>query len=203
MPSFKSCYPIIRQNEGGWVFDSEDPGGETFRGVTRRDWGWLRMWALIDSRKPDGKNLDPTFLTQADWIIIDEDCEFVAENGYWNRMRGNDLINQSLADMLVDSAYLNGVHQASIFLQRGLNKQNMQGTLFPNMVKDGGIGRITLSGLKAVAIRGNLERLHHLIKAYRITFYSELMEAAEYREKYQGWIDRAARFQFIEEPLAA
>lgn len=203
MPSFKVCYPIISENEGGWVLDPQDPGKETFRGVTRRDWGWLSMWLVIDRCKPDGMNLNPELLTEADWAIIDKDCEFVALHGYWNRMRGDDLINQSLANMLVDSAYLNGVHQASIFLQRGLNKQNMQGLLFPNMVKDGGIGRITLSGLLAVALKGNLQRLHHLIKAYRITFYSELMEAAEYREKYQGWIDRAARFQFKEEALAA
>lgn len=200
MPSFAACYPIIKENEGGWVLDPEDPGGETFRGVTRRDWPWLAMWSHIDAAKDNFMKLAPSQLSDASWEVIDASCKFVAEHGYWNRVRGVDLINQSLANMLCDSAYLNGVHQASKFLQRGLNKMNRVGTLYLNLAEDGGIGKITLRSLKIISRRGELKRLFALIKAYRITFYSELMESAEYREKYPGWIDRSASFLFQEEP---
>lgn len=200
MPSFKSCYPIIRENEGGWVMDPDDPGGETFRGVTKRDWGWLEMWEILKGHTCGGR-LAEKEISDAQWAIIDKNTAHVAEYGYWNRVRGSDLINQSLANMVCDSAYLNGVHQASKFLQRGLNKMNRLASLFPNMTEDGGIGRVTLHGLKIISERRELKRLFVLYKAYRITYYSELMEAAEYREKYPGWIDRSDSFQFTDEPL--
>jgi lysozyme family protein len=43
MADFKQAYQLVLQNEGGYVNDPNDPGGETYKGVARNIYivtGW-------------------------------------------------------------------------------------------------------------------------------------------------------------------
>lgn len=41
--AFEAALAKVLELEGGWVNHPADPGGETYRGVTRKNWdGWLR-----------------------------------------------------------------------------------------------------------------------------------------------------------------
>ena len=45
----------VLAHEGFWSDDPDDSGGKTFRGVTFRDWSWLRMWVLLEKCMKYGK----------------------------------------------------------------------------------------------------------------------------------------------------
>lgn len=60
---FDDCYKAVRQAEGGWdPAPKDDPGGDTFCGITRNfDKSWAG-WAIIDKLLADG--VDPSTWTQ-------------------------------------------------------------------------------------------------------------------------------------------
>lgn len=51
MSRFDIAYNIVRKNEGGYVNDPKDPGGETYCGITRRYFGYWSGWKIIDAYK--------------------------------------------------------------------------------------------------------------------------------------------------------
>lgn len=188
------------KHEGGWSLDPDDPGGETLNGVTRRNWGWMPMWDVVDRNKKKHGGFKEALLDDGDKLIISHDVRLAFEHGYWARARCDDIPNQSLADQLVDTAYHTGVHQAVKFLQRGLNVLNRVGTLYRNISVDGGVGDIqTLPALRRCLEVGRGRQLHFLHQSYRAEFYTELMEASEKKEKYLGWFIRAASWEYSDE----
>lgn len=191
----------VLSHEGFWSNDPDDPGGKTFRGVTFRDWSWLRMWVLLEKCMRAGKP-DLSLLTPEQVARINSDVRLVFEHGYWARARAAELFNYSIAVQLVDCCYHTGKHQAVKFLQRGLNVLNRVGTLYPDIIVDGGVGHIeTIPALKACIDVGRGDELHFLFKSYRADFYTELMEATEKKEKYFGWFPRARSWQYSTAPF--
>lgn len=203
MASFEIWYPINAKNEGGWVDDPIDPGGETFRGVTRDRWGFMPMWKLIDSTKDIQGKFRKNLLTAEDLEAIHKDVVHVARWGYWNAIRGDDLTNQSLANVWADSAFLDGPNTATEMMQRALNKLNKAQKDFPDVPEDGGMGPITKASLDECLAIGRGRYLHGNFKALRKVRYMERMEQSEKKEKYLGWFDRVDMFKWVEEPLAA
>ena len=45
---FDELFKVLVLDEGGWVNDKDDAGGETYLGVTRRDHPNAKFWATID-----------------------------------------------------------------------------------------------------------------------------------------------------------
>ena len=52
--SFKKALEHMLKFEGGYANDPNDSGGETFRGVSRRNWPKWPGWPLIDRAKAEG-----------------------------------------------------------------------------------------------------------------------------------------------------
>lgn len=54
---FDECYKSLEMAEGGYVEpDDDDPGGETFMGITKKNWGSATQWVWdkIDGMKKEG-----------------------------------------------------------------------------------------------------------------------------------------------------
>lgn len=51
---FEKALKHTLEFEGGYVNDPADSGGETFRGISRRNWPDWPGWALIDKAKAAG-----------------------------------------------------------------------------------------------------------------------------------------------------
>ncbi len=114
MAEFEIAYHKTNGHEGGYVFDPDDRGGETYGGISRR-WhpGWMG-WRLIDQTKrnypgsyKDEINSDPRLLKMK--------RAFYKVN-YWNPLRLSEINNQEIAnqiyDMSINSGISNGVKLA-------------------------------------------------------------------------------------------
>lgn len=201
MDRVKQAMSQILAHEGEWAFDPDDPGGRTWRGTTQRDWGWLKMWGLLEKCMENGAP-NVALLLPEELAQVDADVRLAFVHGYWARTKAPQLLNYSIAVQLVDTAYHTGAHRAVSFLQRGLNVLNRAGTLYQDISVDGGVGKVqTLPALKRCLDLGRGPHLHFLFKSYRAAFYTELMESSEKREKYLGWFTRAASWTYSPEPL--
>lgn len=95
-PLFDAAFAEVIGNEGGYVNDPNDPGGETKYGISKRSYPHL-----------DIPNIT---LEQAEQIYLTD---------YWQKA-GCDLCPAALAIIQFDCAVNNGVGQAVRLLQQGL-----------------------------------------------------------------------------------
>ena len=91
MAEFKLAIPIVLENEGGYVNDPDDPGGETKYGISKRSYPAL-----------DIKNLT---VEQATAIYLRDFWQF------------GGIIDQRVANKLFD-AYVNLKHRAILYAQQ-------------------------------------------------------------------------------------
>lgn len=109
MADYKKAITKVLKNEGGYVNDPKDNGGETYKGISRNNWPGWSGWQLIDICKKDSKNFpknayqNPT-LTE---LVIG----FYKLN-FWNKIGGDGIKDQDLANEIVDTAVLGGFKPA-------------------------------------------------------------------------------------------
>jgi lysozyme family protein len=97
MADFKQAISIVLQNEGEYVNDPADPGGETNFGISRRSY----------------PNLDIAHLTRAD-------AEAIYKRDFWTPLLLDQVVDQQVATKVFDTAVLTGKHRAIKLLQRAI-----------------------------------------------------------------------------------
>lgn len=158
MADFSQAVARVLQHEGGYINDSNDPGGETKYGISKRAY-------------PD---LDIANLTV-------EEARVIYRREYWDKIRGDEIPSQDVADNLLDTAVNVGLHRASKWIQR-----------LVDATVDGVIGPKTV-----LAIRGTDSRILNLrLVLRRVAFYTELARVDGGRRRFLlGWLRRALSFQ--------
>ena len=108
MANYKIAIDPILQTEGGWVNNPNDNGGETYRGISRKFWPSWGGWRLIDQHR-----LNPDFpkTLARDAYLQDLVVGFYKTN-FWDKIGGDGINDQSIADLLVDSAVNEGISPA-------------------------------------------------------------------------------------------
>lgn len=124
MADYKHVVPFILKWEGGYVNHPNDKGGITNKGVTL---------ATYKSFYPNKGIEDLKRITDAEW-------NHIFKCGYWDKVKGDDIKSQCMADAICNFAYMSGNTQAIKELQRLLG-----------IVDDGKIGIITLNTLNQQA----------------------------------------------------
>lgn len=181
MADLSKALPPVLAHEGGYVWDPDDAGGETYRGVARRyhpDWSG---WQVIDAQRKAGKINDA--------ILVGLVERFYRIN-YWDRFQGDQIHDQALADELLDQAVNLGVHRAVEHLQRALNALNGGQSRWPDMERDGKCGPRTLAAMNAARTYGIARHLVTAIQCQQGVYYLERMEGRPVNEKYVGWFTR-------------
>jgi len=117
---FLDIYKIVMEYEGGYVNHPNDPGGETYKGISRRAHPNWAGWRLIDQKKPVPENLVQ---------------EFYHEN-YWKRLRANEM-PYPVGEYLFDFGVNAGITRAVIMAQRALN-----------VTTDGVLGPVTMRAIQ-------------------------------------------------------
>ncbi len=191
MANFDEAFEKTAAIEGGYVFDPDDAGGETYKGISRRfnpSWkGWDRIDEIkrANSRK---KKFDKVF--EQDESLQEEVLLFYKE-AYWDKFWGDEIPVQEIAEELFDTGVNMGVRRAVGFLQEGLNLLNRNQRNYTDIVEDGLFGKNTLKVLMAYL---KIDDLSYLLKVMNILqgmHYIEYMRKSPKQEKYaRGWLKR-------------
>ena len=112
MSDFKISILKTLVHEGGYANNPVDPGGETYRGVSRKNWSNWAGWAIIDGYK---SNASFPHILDSDENLQNLIIEFYRE-GFWKDL-WSQIDSQAIADKLFDLGILFGVHTSVAILQ--------------------------------------------------------------------------------------
>lgn len=167
MSEFLAAQKYVLENEGGFVDDSSDSGGQTYRGISRNNFPTWDGWHDIDALQPieRGEILDS-------FIVASKVNTFYKAN-FWNRLLGDMITEQSVATYLYDW-FVNSGGNAIKELQKALG-----------LTVDGGFGKDCLA-----AVNGFEGDLLQVIHNARIAYY-ERIGTGKNSVFLQGWLNRA------------
>lgn len=173
MANIKEALEITLKHEGGYVFDKDDPGGETYKGVARNANPNWRGWVIIDKFRNDVNF--PLCLN--DNINLYDEIISLYKSNYWDVIKGDLIENQEIANKAFDIAINMGPITASKLLQMTLD-----------VVVDGKIGDNTLKALNET----NVELFMSEFRLVIIARYMSICKSRYKSRKYlYGWIKRA------------
>lgn len=178
---YQASFKTVMINEGGYVNDHTDRGGETYMGISRKAFPAWRGWLVVDNaRKAPG-------FPQSLSVLKADVQQFYKEN-FWDRNRLSEIKDASLALELFDTGINMGVVTAAKFLQRALNLLNRNGRSYPDTPVDGVIGRATITLANE---HKNPRQLYALLNTMQGAKYINICEADPTQEKYMyGWLAR-------------
>jgi lysozyme family protein len=187
MADFDVAYDITLAHEGGYDNDPDDAGGETYKGVARKYYPTWAGWAIIDAAKEE-----PNFPENLkDNVVLDSMIREFYKINYWNRVGGDDLSEQLLANELFDTGVNMGVSRAVEFLQKALNVLNKNGKLYDDIGEDGKFGNDTVNALSAYLSTDSVNLLLKIINVLQGMHYINYMIKNPTQEKYaRGWFNR-------------
>ena len=117
MAVFEKAFAKTVAAEGGYVNNPNDSGGETYMGITRKNYPKLKMWATIDKLKNVLSKRDLNSKLSKDEDIQKEVKEVYKKN-YWTPLK-LDLINsQRVANEFFDISVNCGTKAAIKSMQR-------------------------------------------------------------------------------------
>lgn len=179
MKTINGMIEDVLSNEGGYVNDSRDAGGETNFGITIKT---ARANGYTGAMRAMPR--DFAFEVYRRQYVVAPQFDKVAN------------LSPTVAAELVDTGVNMGPKVASGFLQRALNVLNNGGKDYPDIAADGAIGPATLGALKAfLGKRGPVgeARLLALLNALQGERYVSLAEGRSANEAFMyGWLARVA-----------
>ncbi|HCY41786.1 MAG TPA: N-acetylmuramidase [Prolixibacteraceae bacterium] len=173
MAKFERAYELMLAREGGYVNDCDDPGGETYKGIARKKQSEWVGWQIIDRMK---LQLNFPANMEGNQLLQQEIARFY-KSMFWDKVGGDLVNNQELADLVFDFAVNAGV-SASVGLA-----QKVVGSAC-----DGVMGLMTIEAI-------NRFDPDHFAAAFMVEkcrkYLSICKKRPESRKYFFGWIDRA------------
>jgi len=175
--------------EGGYANDPADSGGETFRGISRRNWPEWSGWKKIDQVKARGattaKLIDVAF--QSDMEMTQMVAAFYYLN-FWKPFNSLEASDRIVAKVF-DTAVNVGVSGATKMLQRAINKLGPVSQL----TVDGKIGPRTRSAFDIViVVKDGEARFLRAFCAEQESHYRAIVQRKPSQAKFlKGWLRRA------------
>ena len=174
MANFKTYWPTLVEWEGAEYEDVEgDSGGPTKFGVI------LREWVQSGYDKDGDGDIDKFDLMK----INSDDAIKIAKKHYWDQLKGDLINSQSVAEILVDAAYNQGLGYTTPMIQK-----------LVKVTPDGIFGNGTLSAINAC----DPTLLFSQIKQARISRYTQIVQKYPKNQKFlKGWMNRISSFKYI------
>ena len=190
--SFQLALEHMLQFEGGYANDPADSGGETFRGISRKNWPKWAGWPAIDLAKSLGHNTRRAIDAQfEDNPQMAADVAAFYRANFWDPWARHDLPSR-LTEKLFDTAVNMGQSRAAKLLQRAVNDLGQM----PPLVEDGSVGPLTLASLGLILALdepSGEERTLRAFAAAQAEYYRAIAAAKPGQQKFlKGWLRRAA-----------
>jgi len=191
MADFSKAFPELEMVEGGHVDDSNDRGGETYKGIARKIFPGWDGWKIVDgAKKSAGTKEELESILTSDgklqWLV----AEFYKKT-FWDIHRLDEFTSQRVASEVFEIGVNCGSGTAAKFLQRVLNALNRQERDWPDIPVDGKIGPKTVEMANRASIKreANIEIFLNVLQGGR---YMELAERDDrYGESFiNGWANR-------------
>jgi len=183
MALFEPAYRNTIKNEGGYLNDPKDFGGETYMGVARKKFPNWKGWTLIDFyKRTKGALKTNEFIGGSTGRVIEA---YVREFylGIWNRNRMSDINSQAVANIFYDFIIL--ASNAIRLMQSTLKAMGQ------NVSVDGVIGPQTITAINNV----DAAKLHDAYKKARIEYHRVRVAAGKVAAKFlPGWERRTNQF---------
>ncbi len=184
-PDFQISFNKSMSAEGFISNNKSDKGGFTYKGISHVMHPAWPGWKIIDAAVAAGNTSQLKNNEQLNKFVEDF---YLSE--FWNKIKGDALPSQLIANELFDSSINLGVSVASEFLQKTINLLNRNGSLYPDIKVDGIIGSQTLAALnKCIAANGE-KLVFNLLNFYQAKRYIEIMERDGTQEIFIGWFSR-------------
>lgn len=170
MADIKKLSPLILKWEGGFVNDPLDSGGATNKGVT------IATWRKVGYDKDGDGDIDVDDMK----LITKEDFEHVLRL-YWDRWQADKILNQSIANILVDWVWGSGKWGIKI-------PQRIMG-----LKDDGVVGPKTLAAINGADPKSLFEKIY----VARLKFLDDLVARKPSQKRFiKGWKNRLADFKY-------
>jgi len=172
MADFKQAYEVVERHEGGYVFDKDDVGLETFKGVSRKYHPNWTGWQIIDRYK-----LQPDFPRTLELSNeLEKEVEYLYKTEYWNILNCDKIENQQIATDIFDFGVNAGIKPSIKVVQSILNIE-----------VDGFCGNKTIKTLNSY----DFEKFVTLFQIERIQYYIERVKERPSKKKFfYGWVKR-------------
>ena len=186
---FEKAYSLVMRNEGGYVHDPDDLGGETYKGIARRFHPRWRGWRKIDTAK--NKKGFPKILDKNE--SLQRQVKEFYKKYYWDVVGSDDISDYDLAEELFDTAVNFGTRRTVRLLQRAVNLLNRNERNYLDIIEDGIFGKNSLQAVKkAIRLDRSSKYIIKIINSLQAGHYISRMEETPVQEKYaRGWLNRA------------
>lgn len=174
MANIKLLISFICRWEGGYTNDPADSGGPTNIGVT------LETWRKTGHDK-DGDGI----INEADLMLIthEEMVGVVLKPHFWDYWQADRILNQSIANLVVDWMWLSGTRTIPV-VQKILGVK-----------PDGFVGNQTLNALNNYPDQLNL---FNVIKSSRVNDILRICKHSPEKKRFKsGWLNRIASLKFL------
>lgn len=114
MATFSTALKKTLLNEGGYVNDPDDPGGETYKGVARAMHSKWDGWTIVDALKKQSgfpSNMEKNGELQSK-------VENFYKVNFWDKVQGDDITDEHVAFAIFDFAVNAGVGTSAVLAQR-------------------------------------------------------------------------------------
>jgi len=156
MANFNIAIEKTLNHEGGYVNDTDDAGGETKYGISKRSYPDV-----------DIKNLTI------------ENAKAIYKSDYWDKIKGDSILSQAVAESIFDFAVNTGVKTAVKLAQKVANVED-----------DGVVGNETIKAINYIYEDFFLAKY----KLSKIERYIAIIEMKKSNAKYlYGWVKRALK----------
>jgi lysozyme family protein len=190
--SYTNAFDETMGYEGGYAFDPDDRGGETYKGISRKHNPHWEGWKIIDIYKGQSMAFrDGYDILYRDKGLNKKVMDFY-ESEYWTKPHFDavDIIWETLAEKMFDTGVNVGTGRVAKWLQSTLNLLNRNDKYYRDITVDGGIGPKTLKTLEAAMGCNPKDRILTVLVLHQGEHYKSIMERDKTQEKYVGWFDR-------------
>ena len=187
MADFLVAYTKLGPKEGGYVNNPSDTGKETWKGISRVHHPRWSGWILIDEAKNN-----PHFPDVLDNLPALEDAvKSLYREEYWNRIRGDDIPQQDIADELFEAGVNCHPSNAVRFVQTAVNVLNRNQKLYLDIDVDGTMGRNTLGAIQDCIKSRSVRLLLKIMNQAQGNYYMDLLIRKPDQEVFAvSWFSR-------------